>query len=46
MLDHWDWGNGIHRRRGLQRKFYNRTVDLIDQYKPDLVYFDDTVLPF
>jgi alpha-L-fucosidase len=26
-------------------KFYRRTVDLIDQYNPDLIYFDDTVLP-
>ncbi len=27
-------------------KFYNRTVDLINRYNPDAVYFDDTVLPF
>jgi alpha-L-fucosidase len=26
-------------------KFYNRTLDLINKYHPDLVYFDDTVLP-
>ena len=26
-------------------KFYNRTVDLINQYQPDLIYFDDTALP-
>jgi alpha-L-fucosidase len=26
-------------------KFYNRTIDLINKYQPDLVYFDDTVLP-
>ena len=26
-------------------KFYNRTVDLINKYQPDLIYFDDTVLP-
>ena len=24
---------------------YNRTVDLIDKYHPDLTYFDDTALP-
>ncbi len=26
-------------------KFYNRTIDLINRYNPDAVYFDDTVLP-
>jgi alpha-L-fucosidase len=26
-------------------KFYNRTIDLLDKYQPDLLYFDDTVLP-
>jgi alpha-L-fucosidase len=26
-------------------KFYNRTVDLINKYQPDLVYFDDNALP-
>lgn len=26
-------------------KFYNRTIDLINKYQPDLIYFDDTVLP-
>ncbi len=26
-------------------KFYNRTIDLIDKYQPDLLYFDDSVLP-
>lgn len=26
-------------------KFYNRTVDLINKYQPDLIYFDDTILP-
>jgi alpha-L-fucosidase len=27
-------------------KFYSRTLDLLNKYKPDLLYFDDTVLPF
>jgi alpha-L-fucosidase len=26
-------------------KFYNRVKDLVDHYKPDLLYFDDSVLP-
>ena len=26
-------------------KFFRRTIDLIDKYNPDLLYFDDTVLP-
>ena len=26
-------------------KFYNRTVDLVNKYQPDLLYFDDSILP-
>jgi alpha-L-fucosidase len=26
-------------------KFFNRTIDLIEKHQPDLLYFDDTVLP-
>jgi alpha-L-fucosidase len=26
-------------------KFYNRTIDLVNKYHPDLLYFDDTRLP-
>jgi alpha-L-fucosidase len=26
-------------------KYFNRVIDLIDKYHPDLLYFDDTVLP-
>ena len=26
-------------------KFFNRTIDLINKYQPDLLYFDDTILP-
>jgi len=27
-------------------KFYNRTLDAINRYHPDLIYFDNIVLPF
>ncbi|MGN6368824.1 MAG: alpha-L-fucosidase [Phycisphaerae bacterium] len=27
------------------QKFFNRTIDLISKYNPDLLYFDDTVMP-
>jgi alpha-L-fucosidase len=44
----WDWnpakGSSIPDEAYCE-KFYNRTADLIDRYHPDLVYFDDTVLP-
>jgi alpha-L-fucosidase len=26
-------------------KFYNRVKDLVDSYRPDLLYFDDSVMP-
>ena len=26
-------------------KYFNRIIDLIDKYQPDLLYFDDTVMP-
>lgn len=28
------------------RKFFRRTMQLVDDYKPDMIYFDDSVLPF
>ena len=52
------WDNGaIHRQWGWQNgaaqpsqefvtNFYNRTLDAINRYNPDLIYFDVTVLPF
>lgn len=27
------------------RKYFNRVLDLVESYQPDLVYFDDAVLP-
>jgi len=42
----WDWGNGVAPPSPEYcEKFYNRTVELLDTYEPDLVYFDDTALP-
>ncbi|RYY09841.1 MAG: alpha-L-fucosidase, partial [Alphaproteobacteria bacterium] len=43
----WEWGNGISRPSDAYiEKFVNRTNDLVDRYRPDLMYFDDTALPF
>jgi alpha-L-fucosidase len=42
----WDWGNGVSQPDlAYAQKFYNRTMELINKYQPDLVYFDDTALP-
>jgi alpha-L-fucosidase len=42
----WNWGNGVATpSKDYCEKFYNRTIDLIDKYGPDVVYFDDTALP-
>ena len=42
----WAWGDGASIPDAAYcEKFYNRTVDLINRYHPDLLYFDDTVLP-
>jgi alpha-L-fucosidase len=44
--EQWGWGNGaVVPDAAYCEKFYKRTIDLIDQYHPDIVYFDDTVLP-
>ena len=44
----WDWnpasGSSVPDLDYCQ-KFYNRTIDLINKYQPDLIYFDDTALP-
>ena len=44
----WDWdaaGGSSVPDAAYCEKFYNRTVDLLDKYHPDLLYFDDSVLP-
>lgn len=42
----WDWGGGVvPPDEAYVEKFYRRTVELVDRFEPDLLYFDDTVLP-
>ncbi|RKR85104.1 alpha-L-fucosidase [Mucilaginibacter gracilis] len=42
----WNWGNGVTPpSKAYCEKFYNRMVELIDKYEPELMYFDDTALP-
>lgn len=43
----WHWGNGVYPpSKDYIEKFVNRTIDLINRYEPDLLYFDDSQLPF
>lgn len=43
----WEWENGAaEMTEEYKTKFYNRTLDVINKYHPDMVYFDDTALPF
>ncbi len=43
----WEWGNGAApMTEAYKTKFYNRTLDVIDRYHPDMIYFDDTAVPF
>jgi len=45
----WDWnpaeGSSVP-DAAYMTKFFKRTKQLLDDYRPDMVYFDDTVLPF
>ncbi|WP_436484721.1 alpha-L-fucosidase [Chitinophaga sp. ARDCPP14] len=46
MGDRWYWGNGASvPDKTYCDNFVNRTIDLIDKYGPELVYFDDNALP-
>lgn len=43
----WGWAGGaIMPTEEYVTNFYNRTLDAINRYSPDLIYFDVTVLPF
>ena len=42
----WNWGNGVAQpSKAYIESFFNRTIDLINKYDPDMIYFDDTALP-
>ena len=42
----WAWGNGASvPSQEFATNFYNRTLDAINRYRPDVIYFDATVLP-
>lgn len=42
----WNWVDGASiPSKAYCAKFYNRTMDMIKKYNPDLIYFDDTSLP-
>ena len=43
----WDWTHGAcPPSQAFVTNFYDRTLDAINRYNPDLIYFDVTVLPF
>jgi len=42
----WNWDHGATAPdQAYCERFYRRTLDLINRYQPDLLYFDDTALP-
>ncbi len=42
----WNWSGGVSLPDAAYKQaFYDRTIDLINQAQPDLLYFDDTALP-
>lgn len=43
----WAWGNGVTLPSAeFVSNFYDRTLDVINRYNPDLLYFDVTGVPF
>ena len=43
----WAWGNGAAQPSAeYMRKFQNRVLQVIRDYDPQMLYFDDTVFPF
>ena len=47
LFEQWDWGGGASQpSEEYKRKFQNRVIELITDYEPDMIYFDDTAMPF
>jgi len=47
LFSRWTWGNGCSQPDvAYMEKFFKRVQQLWDDYHPDQIYFDDTVLPF
>ena len=47
MQGQWDWQNGASLpSEAFKRKLQNRVLELINDYDPQILYFDDTVFPF
>ena len=43
----WEWQNGASQPSAVyKQKFQNRVLQLINDYAPDMLYFDDTAMPF
>ncbi len=43
----WNWGNGMQPPSpAFRENFRLRAMDAIEKYKPDLIYYDDTVAAF
>lgn len=43
----WDWNNGASLpSEEYKQKFQNRVLELINDYDPQMIYFDDTAMPF
>ena len=43
---HWDWDGSSKPDMNYMMKFQNRVLQCINAYNPDIIYFDDSVLPF
>lgn len=47
LFPQWDWGAGASLPdEEYKRKFQNRVLQMISDYEPDMIYFDDTAMPF